>query len=163
MRIGQGFDVHELVAGRRLLLGGVEIPVQETGGRGLAGHSDGDVLLHAIADAILGALGQGDLGSHFPSSDPGLEGIESGRILGRVQAMMESAGYRLSNLDATILAQAPRLAPHQPKMRANVATLLAAPEDRVNIKVTSTDGLGFVGREEGIAAMAIVLLEPQPG
>jgi len=119
VRVGQGFDVHEFAAGRRLLLGGVEIPAQETGGRGLAGHSDGDALLHAIADAILGALGQGDLGAHFPSSDPGLEGIESSRILSRVQVMMRSAGYRLSNLDATILAQAPRLAPHQPKLRVH--------------------------------------------
>lgn len=163
MRVGQGFDVHELVAGRRLLLGGVEIPAQETSGRGLAGHSDGDALLHAIADALLGALGQGDLGAHFPSSDPGLEGIASGQILSRVQGMMLSAGYRLSNLDATIIAQAPRLAPHQPEMRANIATLLGASEDRVNIKVTSTDGLGVIGREQGIAAIAIVLLEPQPG
>ena len=163
MRIGQGFDVHELVAGRRLLLGGVEIPAQETGGRGLAGHSDGDALLHAIADGFLGALGQGDLGAHFPSSDPGLEGIESGRILSQVQEMVQSAGYRLSNLDATVVAQAPRLAPHQPAMRASVAALLGVSEDRVNIKVTSTDGLGVIGREEGIAAMAIVLLEPQPG
>ncbi len=160
MRIGQGFDVHRLVSGRPLVLGGVEIPVEETAGRGLEGHSDGDVLLHAVADAILGALGQGDLGGHFPSSDPALEGIESGRILERVQASMVSAGYRVANLDATIVAQVPRLAPHQQKMRANVAALLGTPEERVNIKVTSTDRLGAIGREEGIAAMAAVLLEP---
>ena len=160
MRIGQGFDVHRLVSGRPLVLGGVEIPVEETAGRGLEGHSDGDVLLHAVADAILGALGQGDLGGHFPSSDPALEGIESGRILERVQARMVSAGYRVANLDATIVAQVPRLAPHQQKMRANVAALLGTPEERVNIKVTSTDRLGAIGREEGIAAMAAVLLEP---
>ncbi len=160
MRIGQGFDVHRLVPGRPLVLGGVEIPAEETGGRGLEGHSDGDALLHAVADAILGALAEGDLGRHFPSSDPELEGIESGRILARVQARMASAGYRVANLDATIVAQAPRLAPHQDKMRANVAALLGAPEDRVNIKVTSTDRLGAIGREEGIAAMAAVLLEP---
>jgi len=160
MRIGQGFDVHRLVSGRPLVLGGVEIPVEETDGRGLEGHSDGDVLLHAVADAILGALGQGDLGGHFPSSDPALQGIESGRILERVQASMGSAGYRVANLDATIIAQVPRLAPHQQKMRANVAALLGTPEERVNIKVTSTDRLGAIGREEGIAAMAAVLLEP---
>ncbi len=162
MRIGQGFDVHRLVPGRPLVLGGVEIPAEETGGRGLEGHSDGDALLHAVADAILGALGEGDLGRHFPSSDLELEGIESGRILARVQARMASAGYRVANLDATIVAQAPRLAPHQDKMRANVAALLGAPEDRVNIKVTSTDRLGAIGREEGIAAMAAVLLEKLP-
>ena len=162
MRIGQGFDVHRLVSGRPLVLGGVEIPADETAGRGLEGHSDGDALLHAVADAILGALGQGDLGGHFPSSDPALEGIDSGRILARVQASMTSAGYRVANLDATIVAQAPRLAPHQQKVRANVAALLGAPEERVNIKVTSTDRLGAVGREEGIAAMAVVLLEPLP-
>ncbi|MFP6622053.1 MAG: 2-C-methyl-D-erythritol 2,4-cyclodiphosphate synthase [Myxococcota bacterium] len=160
MRIGQGFDVHRLVSGRPLVLGGVEIPADETAGRGLEGHSDGDALLHAVADAILGALGQGDLGGHFPSSDPALEGIESGRILERVQASMVSAGYRVANLDATIVAQVPRLAPHQQKMRANVAALLGTPEERVNIKVTSTDRLGAIGREEGIAAMAAVLLEP---
>ena len=160
MRIGQGFDVHRLVSGRPLVLGGVEIPADETAGRGLEGHSDGDALLHAVADAILGALGQGDLGGHFPSSDPALEGIESGRILERVQARMVSAGYRVANLDATIVAQVPRLAPHQQKMRANVAALLGTPEERVNIKVTSTDRLGAIGREEGIAAMAAVLLEP---
>ena len=160
MRIGQGFDVHRLVPGRPLVLGGIEIPAEETAGRGLEGHSDGDALLHAVADAILGALGEGDLGRHFPSSDPELAGIESGRILARVQAMMASAGYRVANLDATVVAQAPRLAPHQEKMRANVAALLETPEQRVNLKVTSTDRLGAIGREEGIAAMAAVLLEP---
>lgn len=162
MRIGQGFDAHRLVDDRCLMLGGVEIPAAETGGRGLEGHSDGDALLHAVADAILGALGEGDLGRHFPSSDPELEGIESGRILARVRALMASAGYRIANLDATIVAQAPRLAPHQAKMRANLAALLEAPEERVNLKVTSTDRLGWIGREEGIAAMAAVLLEPLP-
>ena len=162
MRIGQGFDVHRLVAGRPLVLGGVEIPASETAGRGLEGHSDGDALLHAVADAILGALGEGDLGRHFPSSDPELAGIESGRILARVQAMMASAGYRIAHLDATIVAQAPRLAPHQDKMRGNVAALLGTSDERVNIKVTSTDRLGSIGREEGIAAMAAVLLEVLP-
>jgi len=160
MRIGQGFDVHRLVAGRALVLGGVEIPAEETGGRGLEGHSDGDALLHAVADAVLGALGEGDLGRHFPSSDPALAGIASARILARVQSMMRDAGYRIANLDTTIIAQAPRLAPHQPKMRANLAALLGVSEERVNLKLTSTDTLGAIGREEGIAALAVVLLQP---
>jgi 2-C-methyl-D-erythritol 2,4-cyclodiphosphate synthase len=154
-RIGQALDAHRLVPGRRLVLGGVEVPHD----CGLEGHSDGDALLHAVADAILGALGQGDLGRHFPSSDPSLAGIDSRHILERVRQMMSEAGYRLANLDATIIAQAPRLAPHQQKMRAQIAALLGASEDRVNLKVTSTDGLGALGREEGIAALAVVLLE----
>ncbi len=160
MRIGQGFDAHRLVAGRALVLGGVEIPAGETGGRGLEGHSDGDALLHAVTDAVLGALGEGDLGRHFPSSDPALAGIASGRILARVQGMMRDAGYRIANLDTTIIAQAPRLAPHQPKMRANLAALLGVSEEQVNLKLTSTDTLGAIGREEGIAALAVVLLQP---
>lgn len=160
MRIGQGFDAHRLVAGRALVLGGVEIPAEETGGRGLEGHSDGDALLHAVADAVLGALGEGDLGRHFPSSDPALAGIASAKILARVQGMMRDAGYRIANLDTTIIAQAPRLAPHQPKMRANLAALLGVSEEQVNLKLTSTDTLGAIGREEGIAALAVVLLQP---
>jgi 2-C-methyl-D-erythritol 2,4-cyclodiphosphate synthase len=160
MRIGQGFDAHRLVAGRRLVLGGVEIPAAETGGRGLEGHSDGDVLLHAVADALLGALGEGDLGRHFPSSDESLRGIDSARIVERVVAMMREAAMRVANLDATIVAQAPRLAAHQPRMRANLAALLGVGPDRVNVKVTSTDQLGAVGRAEGIAALSAVLLEP---
>jgi 2-C-methyl-D-erythritol 2,4-cyclodiphosphate synthase len=155
VKVGQGFDAHRLVEGRPLLLGGVEIPFE----RGLEGHSDGDVLLHAVTDAILGALGQGDLGRHFPSTDPELAGIASGRILAQVQALMETEGFSLGNLDATVIAQAPRLAPHQPAMRASLAKLLAAPEERINLKVTSTDGLGATGRGEGIAALAVVLLE----
>lgn len=160
MRIGQGFDTHRLVSGRKLVLGGIEIPASETGDRGLEGHSDGDALLHAVADAILGALGEGDLGKHFPSSDESLRGIDSARILERVVEMMGAKGFALCNLDATIIAQAPRLAPYQPKMRARLAELLGAGEDRVNLKVTSTDHLGALGREEGIAALAAVLLEP---
>jgi 2-C-methyl-D-erythritol 2,4-cyclodiphosphate synthase len=149
-------DAHQLAAGRRLVLGGVEIPSRE----GLVGHSDGDVLLHAVADAILGALGEGDLGRHFPSSDPALAGIESGKILTRVVAMMRERGLAVGNLDATVIAQAPRLAPHQEQMRANLAGLLGVAEERVNLKVTSTDHLGAVGRGEGIASLAAVLLEP---
>lgn len=155
VRVGQAFDAHRLVEGRPLVLGGVAVPHE----RGLFGHSDGDALLHAVADAVLGALGEGDLGRHFPSSDPSLEGIASSRILERVAAMMRDRGLRLANCDATIIAQAPRLAPHQPKMRANLAALLGAPAERVNLKVTSTDGLGALGRGEGIAALATVLLE----
>jgi 2-C-methyl-D-erythritol 2,4-cyclodiphosphate synthase len=160
VRIGQGFDAHALTPGRPLVLGGVEIPVAETGGRGLAGHSDGDVLLHAVASAVLGALGEGDLGRHFPSSDPSLAGVASSRLLAQVRDMMREAGFALGNLDATVIAQAPRLAPHQPKMRANLAALLDAPPERINVKVTSSDRLGALGREEGIAAMAVVLLQP---
>ena len=163
MRVGQGFDVHQLVTGRRLVLGGVEIPADETGGRGLEGHSDGDALLHAVADAVLGAMGEGDLGRHFPSSDPSLAGIDSSRIVARVQSMMAEAGWGVANVDATVVAQVPRLAPHQPKMRANLAALLGVPEERVNVKVTSTDRLGAVGREEGIAAMAVALLVEASG
>ena len=159
MRIGQGFDAHRLVAGRRLVLGGVEIPAAETGGRGLEGHSDGDALLHAVADALLGALGEGDLGRHFPSSDEALRGIDSARLVERVVAMAREAGLRVANLDATIVAQAPRLAPYQAKMRANLAALLGVEEARVNVKASSTDHLGAIGREEGIAALAAVLLE----
>ncbi len=158
-RIGHGVDFHRLVVGRALWLGGVELPCD----RGLAGHSDGDALLHAVADAILGALGQGDLGARFPSSDASLRGIASAELLGRVVATMAAEGYRLGNLDATILAQVPRLAPHQPAMRKRLAEILDADEARVNIKVTSTDGLGAVGREEGIGAEAVVLLFAQEG
>ena len=155
MRIGQGFDVHQLVPGRRLMLGGTEIPHD----RGLEGHSDGDALLHAVADAILGALGEGDLGRHFPSSDERWRGIASSEILREVGRKMGAAGLRIGHLDATIVAQAPRLSPHQETMRENLATLLEAEPSRVNLKLTSTDRLGAIGREEGIAALAVVLLE----
>jgi 2-C-methyl-D-erythritol 2,4-cyclodiphosphate synthase len=154
MRIGQGFDAHRLVPGRRLVIGGVEIPHD----RGLEGHSDGDVLLHAVTDAILGGIGQGDLGQHFPSSDPALRDVASGVLLARALELMRGQNLGLSNLDATLIAEAPRLAPHQSKLRANLAVLLDAPEERVNLKVTSTDGLGALGRGEGIAALAVVLL-----
>ena len=155
MRVGQGVDAHQLVLGRPLRLGGLEIPHN----RGLEGHSDGDVLLHAISSALLGALGAGDLGTHFPSSDPSLEGIQSGEILGRVVAMMRDRGFTLGNLDATLIAQEPRLSDHLARLRSSVAALLGASEDRVNVKVTSPDKLGALGRGEGIAAQAVVLLE----
>lgn len=159
MRIGQGYDVHRLVPGRALVLAGIEIPFE----RGLEGHSDGDAPLHAVADAILGAIGEGDLGRHFPSSDERWRGADSGRILREVVAKMGCAGWQLANVDATIVAQVPRLAAHQPAMRARLAELLGAPLDRVNLKVTSTDRLGAIGREEGIAAQAVVLLERDDG
>jgi 2-C-methyl-D-erythritol 2,4-cyclodiphosphate synthase len=153
-RIGQGFDAHRLVAGRPLVLGGVEVPHA----RGLEGHSDGDALLHAVADALLGALGEGDLGAHFPSSDPSLRGIASGEILRRVVARMRARGLRVGNVDATVVAQEPRLAPFRAKMEASLAALLDASAEDVNLKLTSTDRLGAIGRGEGIAALAVVLL-----
>jgi len=154
VRIGHGFDAHRLVAGRPLCLGGVPVPHE----RGLEGHSDGDVLLHAVASALLGALGEGDLGRHFPSSDPALAGVASGELLARVAARCREAGYAVANVDATVVAQEPRLAPHLAKMESAIADTLGAPADRVNVKVTSTDGLGAIGRGEGIAAFAVCLL-----
>ncbi len=154
MRIGQGFDAHRLTPGRPLKIGGVEIPHS----RGLEGHSDGDVLLHAIASALLGALGDGDLGRHFPSSDPKLAGISSGVILADIAVRVRAAGLRVSNVDATVIAQEPRLAPHLDQIRASVAALLGVEATRVSVKVTSTDGLGAIGRGEGIAAQAVALL-----
>ncbi len=159
MRVGQGADAHRLVTGRPLRLGGITVPHD----RGLEGHSDGDVLLHAIASALLGAIGEGDLGRHFPSSDPALEGVASTRLVEQVMERVRTAGYALGNLDATVVAQAPRLAAHLPKMEAAIAAVLDVAGARVNVKVTSTDGLGALGREEGIAALVVVLLEEAPG
>ena len=159
MRIGQGADAHQLVAGRPLWLGGVEVPHD----RGLEGHSDGDVLLHALTNAVLGALGEGDLGRHFPSSDPELEGVASADLLRRVAGMMRSAGFSVGNVDATIVAQEPRLAAHLAKMQAVIADVLETETQRVNVKVTSTDRMGFTGRGEGIAALAVVLLRSDAG
>lgn len=158
-RIGQGFDAHRLVAGRPLWLGGVEIPH----GRGLEGHSDGDVLLHAVTSALLGALGEGDLGSWFPSDDERWRGAASGALLARVVARVAERGLAVGNVDATVIAQEPRLAPHRAAMAARLAALLGAPAERVNVKVTSTDRLGAIGRGEGIAAEAVVLLEAAGG
>jgi 2-C-methyl-D-erythritol 2,4-cyclodiphosphate synthase len=155
MRIGQGVDAHRLVEGRALLLGGVAIPHE----RGLEGHSDGDVLLHAVASALLGAIGMGDLGRHFPSSDPALEGVSSADLVSRVMGMVGERGLRVGNVDATVVAQEPRLGPHLEKMRTSVADLLGVEVERVNVKVTSTDRLGALGRGEGIAALAVALLE----
>ena len=158
MRIGHGYDAHRLVAGRPLKLGGVDVPHS----RGLAGHSDGDVLLHAVTSALLGALGEGDLGRHFPSSDPALAGIASGELLAQAAARMRAAGLRLAHLDTTIVAQEPRLAGFLGPMQAVIAARLGAGVERVNVKVTSPDGLGAIGRGEGIAAYAVLLLEGAP-
>ena len=152
--MGQGFDAHRLAAGRPLRLGGVPIPHD----RGLAGHSDGDVLLHAIARALLGALGAGDLGQHFPSADERWRGADSGVFVREAVARAKQTGLAVGNLDATVIAEAPRLAPHLDAMRRSVAALLDAPLAAVNVQVTSTDGLGAIGRGEGIAAQAVVLL-----
>jgi 2-C-methyl-D-erythritol 2,4-cyclodiphosphate synthase len=155
MKIGQGFDVHALVVGRRLVIGGVTIPY----GRGLDGHSDADVLLHAVCDALLGAAGLGDIGRHFPDSDPTYRNADSRSLLREVIRRVKAQGLRPINLDATILAQEPRMAPHVPQMVENIAADLGVPPAAVNIKATTTEHLGFLGRAEGIAAQAVVLLE----
>ena len=154
MRIGHGFDAHALVAGRRLVIGGVTIPHA----RGLDGHSDADVLLHAICDALLGAAALGDIGRHFPDSDSRYAGIDSRELLRETAALLERNGWRLVNLDATVIAQEPRLAPHIPAMVANIAADLGAPQGDISIKAKTTEKLGFTGRGEGIAAEAIALI-----
>ncbi len=155
IRIGHGFDVHRLVEDRELILGGVKIPHPT----GLLGHSDADVLLHAICDAILGALAAGDIGKHFPDSDPEFKGIDSRKLLRHVVELMTDRGYRLANLDATILCQRPKLAPHILQMCQHIAEDCGVGKDRVNVKATTTETLGFEGREEGISAHAVVLLQ----
>jgi 2-C-methyl-D-erythritol 2,4-cyclodiphosphate synthase len=155
MRIGQGFDVHALVEGRKLVVGGVHIPYY----KGLEGHSDADVLLHAVCDALLGAAALGDIGKHFPDSDERYRGADSRGLLRAVAQEVKKAGFRVANVDATILAQAPRMAPHMAQMAANIASDLGVAPSCVNVKATTTEQLGFVGRGEGIAAQAIALLE----
>ena len=155
MRIGHGFDVHQLVAGRRLIIGGVEIPFD----RGLGGHSDADVLLHAVADALLGAAGLGDIGRHFPDTDPAHRDADSRALLREAMVKVRAAGYVVVNVDSTIIAQAPRMAPHIPAMVANLAADLGVRPDRVNVKAKTTERLGFAGRGEGIAAEAVALLD----
>jgi 2-C-methyl-D-erythritol 2,4-cyclodiphosphate synthase len=155
MRIGQGYDVHALKAGRRLVIGGVHIPHP----KGLAGHSDADVLLHAICDALLGAAALGDIGSHFPDSNPGYADIDSRELLRATAKKVVAAGFRIINVDATIVAQAPRMAPHVPKMIGNIASDLGLKPAAVSVKATTTEKLGPIGREEGIAAQAIALIE----
>jgi len=154
MRVGQGFDVHALVAGRKLVIGGVDIPNE----KGLDGHSDADVLLHALCDALLGAAALGDIGRHFPDTDSRYQNADSRMLLREVSALVQEAGYRIVNIDATIIAQAPKMAPHIPAMVNNIAADLGLSRGQVNIKATTTEGLGFAGRGEGIAAQAVVLL-----
>ena len=154
MRIGMGYDVHKLVEGRKLILGGVEIPNE----KGLLGHSDADVLLHAIMDALLGAAALGDIGKHFPDTDPAYKGISSIRLLEHVADLLEEHQFLIENIDATIIAQKPKMAPHIPQMRANMAKAMGINESQLNIKATTEEKLGFTGREEGIASQAICLL-----
>lgn len=155
MRIGIGFDAHRFAEERRLVIGGVQIPHT----KGLAGHSDADVLLHSICDAMLGALALGDIGAHFPDSDARFKGIASAELLRRVTEMILKRGYRVGNVDATIVAEAPRMAPHVDGMRKKIAAVIGCPENGVGIKATTTEGMGFCGRGDGIAAMAVALLE----
>jgi 2-C-methyl-D-erythritol 2,4-cyclodiphosphate synthase len=155
MRVGQGFDVHQLVEGRKLIVGGVEIPYH----RGLLGHSDADVLLHAICDAMLGAAGLGDIGKHFPDSDPRYQGIDSRKLLREVMRLLREKGYGVVNLDATLIAQAPKMAPHIPAMVNHIAEDLGVEADCINVKATTTEKLGYTGRGEGIAAQAVCLIE----
>ena len=155
MRIGQGFDVHPLVRGRRLVIGGVEIPYE----RGLEGHSDADVLLHAICDALLGAAGLGDIGQHYPDTSAEFRGVDSRKLLREVAKKLAVLSLRVVNIDATIIAQEPRMAPHVARMIGNIAADLGIAPAMVNIKATTTEHLGFLGRVEGIAAQAVALLE----
>lgn len=155
MRIGQGFDVHALVEGRKLIIGGVEIPYA----RGLDGHSDADVLLHALCDALLGAAALGDIGQHFPDTDMAFRGADSRVLLRETMKRVAAAGYRVVNADATIIAQAPKMMPHIPRMIGNIAADLGLQPSQVSVKATTTESLGFTGRGEGIAAQAICLLE----
>ena len=154
MRVGMGYDVHKLTEGRDLILGGVNIPWE----KGLLGHSDADVLIHAVMDALLGAAALGDIGKHFPDTDPAYKGISSIKLLVHVTELLKQNGYSIGNIDATIIAQKPKMAPHIAQMRKNMAEAMQIPEDCLNIKATTEEGLGFTGRGEGIAAQAICLL-----
>ena len=154
MRIGQGYDVHALVPGRKLIIGGVHIPSD----KGLDGHSDADVLLHALCDALLGAAAMGDIGAHFPDSDARYKGADSRELLREVSRLIQEAGYRIVNIDGTIIAQAPKMAPHIPAMVNHIAGDLGLSRGQVNVKATTTEGLGYTGRGEGIAAQVAVLL-----
>ena len=154
MRVGQGYDVHRLTEGRKLILGGVEVPFD----KGLLGHSDADVLVHAVMDALLGAGALGDIGQHFPDTEPAYEGISSIELLRRVGALLEEKGYVVENIDATIIAQRPKMAPYRPAMVRNIARALKLSEDRVSVKATTEEGLGFTGSGQGIASWAITLL-----
>ncbi len=155
MRIGHGYDVHRLVEGRKLILGGVDVPYE----RGLLGHSDADVLTHAVMDALLGAAALGDIGKLFPDNDPAYEGADSLALLKRVVEVLEENGYTVGNVDATVLAQRPRLAPHIPLMREKIAAAMGVDPGRVSVKATTEEGLGFTGTGEGMAAHAVALIE----
>lgn len=154
MRIGQGYDVHKLTEGRKLILGGVDIPYE----KGLAGHSDADVLVHAVMDALLGAAALGDIGQHFPDTDPAYKGISSMKLLEKVGELLEESGYAVENIDSTIIAQRPKLAAFRPQMAENIARALHLETNQVSVKATTEEGLGFTGAGEGIAAQAVALL-----
>jgi 2-C-methyl-D-erythritol 2,4-cyclodiphosphate synthase len=153
-RIGQGFDVHQLTEGRPLIIGGVTIPYE----KGLLGHSDADVLLHTVSDACLGAIGEGDIGKHFPDTDPNFKDADSAKLMEHVWQLVKNKGYELVNADCTIIAQKPKMAPYIEQMRVRIAELLEATPEQINVKATTTEKLGFTGRGEGIASQAVVLL-----
>ncbi len=153
IRVGMGYDVHKLVENRKLILGGVEIPYE----KGLLGHSDADVLIHAVMDALLGAAALGDIGKHFPDTDPAYRGISSIKLLKHVTALLAENGYSIGNVDATVIAQKPKMAPHIPQMRTNMAEAMGIEESQLNIKATTEEGLGFTGSGEGISSQAICL------
>lgn len=157
-RIGIGYDVHRLVDGRKLIIGGVCIPYE----KGLLGHSDADVLLHAICDAMLGAAGLGDIGKHFPDTDPRFKGISSLKLLGEVARLLGEKGFRVNNIDATIVAEHPKMAPHIPQMTVNTAAAVSVDKVAVNIKATTTEGLGFLGKGEGMASYAVCTIAHTP-
>ncbi len=159
MKIGSGYDVHRLAAGRKLILGGVKIECD----RGLDGHSDADVLVHAVCDAVLGAAGAGDIGDHFPDTDPRYKGISSMVLLERCKKVLDDLGYQIANLDCIVFAQAPKISPYKPQMKENIARALDVSPHLVNVKATTTERLGFIGREEGIAAQCILLAAAGPG
>ncbi|WP_066321223.1 2-C-methyl-D-erythritol 2,4-cyclodiphosphate synthase [Bacillus sp. FJAT-29814] len=154
-RIGQGFDVHQLTEGRPLIIGGITIPYE----KGLLGHSDADVLLHTISDACLGAIGEGDIGKHFPDTDPNFKDADSAKLMEQVWQLVKTKGYELVNADCTIIAQKPKMAPYIEQMRARIAELLEADVEQINVKATTTEKLGFTGRGEGIASQVVVLLK----
>ena len=154
MRVGMGYDVHKLTEGRKLILGGVDIPWE----KGLLGHSDADVLIHAVMDALLGAAALGDIGKHFPDTEPAYKGISSVKLLVHVAGLLREHGYEVGNIDATIIAQKPKMAPHSPQMRKNMAEALGITESKINVKATTEEGLGFTGSGEGISSQAICLL-----
>lgn len=154
MRIGMGYDIHQLVTGRKLVLGGLTIPFE----KGLLGHSDADVLVHAVCDALLGAAGLGDIGIHFPDTDPAFRGIYSMELLTRTYAMVQDKGFSVINADVTVFAEAPKLSPHREEMEKNIADALKTEPGRINIKATTGEGLGMIGKGEGISAMCVVLI-----